>query len=130
MAENRRMIHNLIFLSCVTNGLDHAIRVKLNLEPVLRYGLPRVFWSNKKITVGSESGTTGGISSGIVTGIAIRQINKDSQILEVRLPFANTRHVKADGVRFLIDRTRQTQKITKPTSAAQMIDYSLLEEVL
>jgi len=29
-----------------------------------------------------------------------------------------------------IDRARQTQKSTKPTSAAKMIDYSLLDKVL
>jgi ABC-type nitrate/sulfonate/bicarbonate transport system substrate-binding protein len=39
-------------------------------------------------------------------------------------------HVQPDGVQFLIDLARQTQKITKPLSAAQMIDHSLLEEVL
>jgi hypothetical protein len=38
--------------------------------------------------------------------------------------------VNAAGVQFLIDLARQTQKITKPLLAAQMIDHSLLEEVL
>ena len=36
----------------------------------------------------------------------------------------------AAGVQFLIDLARQTQKITKPLLAGQMIDHSLLEEVL
>lgn len=39
-------------------------------------------------------------------------------------------HVHPDGVQFLIDLARQTQKITKRLTAAQMIDHSLLEEVL
>jgi hypothetical protein len=39
-------------------------------------------------------------------------------------------HVDADGMQFLINLARQTQKITKPMSAAQMIDHSLLDEVL
>ncbi len=39
-------------------------------------------------------------------------------------------HVEPDGVQFLIDLARQSQKITKPLTAAQMIDHSLLEEVL
>ena len=38
--------------------------------------------------------------------------------------------VNAAGVQFLIDLARQTQKITKSLLAAQMIDHSLLEEVL
>jgi NitT/TauT family transport system substrate-binding protein len=38
--------------------------------------------------------------------------------------------VQPDGVQFLIDLARQTQKINKPLTAAQMIDHSLLEEVL
>src|SRR4030095_429217 len=38
--------------------------------------------------------------------------------------------VNAAGVQFLIDLARQTQKITKPLLAGQMIDHSLLEEVL
>lgn len=38
--------------------------------------------------------------------------------------------VEPEGVQFLIDLARQTQKINKPLSAAQMIDHSLLEEVL
>jgi len=38
--------------------------------------------------------------------------------------------VNAAGVQFLIDLARQTQRITKPLLAAQMIDHSLLEEVL
>ena len=37
--------------------------------------------------------------------------------------------VEPEGVQFLIDLARQTQKINKPLSAAQMIDHSLLEEV-
>jgi len=39
-------------------------------------------------------------------------------------------HVQPDGVQFLIDLARQAQKINKPLTAAQMIDHSLLEEVL
>ena len=39
-------------------------------------------------------------------------------------------HVEAGGVQFLIDLARQAQKINKPLTAAQMIDHSLLEEVL
>jgi hypothetical protein len=39
-------------------------------------------------------------------------------------------HVHPDGVQFLIDLARQSQKINKPLAAAQMIDHSLLEEVL
>ena len=39
-------------------------------------------------------------------------------------------HVEPDGVQFLIDLARQSQKINKPLTAAQMIDHSLLEEVL
>lgn len=39
-------------------------------------------------------------------------------------------HVNPDGVQFLIDLARQSQKIAKPLAAAQMIDHSLLEEVL
>jgi ABC-type nitrate/sulfonate/bicarbonate transport system substrate-binding protein len=38
--------------------------------------------------------------------------------------------VNAAGVQFLIDLARQTQKIPKPLLAGQMIDHSLLEEVL
>jgi NitT/TauT family transport system substrate-binding protein len=38
--------------------------------------------------------------------------------------------VQPDGVQFLIDLARQSQKINKPLTAAQMIDHSLLEEVL
>lgn len=38
--------------------------------------------------------------------------------------------IHPDGVQFLIDLARQSQKITKPILAAQMIDHSLLEEVL
>jgi len=40
------------------------------------------------------------------------------------------RRVHPDGVQFLIDIERQTQKIANPMTAAQMIDHSLLEEVL
>ena len=39
-------------------------------------------------------------------------------------------HVNADGVQFLIELARQNQKITKPMTAALMIDHSLLDEVL
>ncbi|TMA80692.1 MAG: ABC transporter substrate-binding protein [Deltaproteobacteria bacterium] len=39
-------------------------------------------------------------------------------------------HVQAEGVQFLIDLARQSQRINKPLTAAQMIDHSLLEEVL
>ena len=39
-------------------------------------------------------------------------------------------HVEPEGVQFLIDLARQAQKIDKPLTAAQMIDHSLLEEVL
>jgi hypothetical protein len=39
-------------------------------------------------------------------------------------------HVEPDGVQFLIDLARQSQKINKPLTAAQMIDHSLLEKVL
>ena len=39
-------------------------------------------------------------------------------------------HVQPDGVQFLIDLARQSQKINKPLTAAQIIDHSLLEEVL
>ena len=38
--------------------------------------------------------------------------------------------INPDGVQFLIDLARQTQKIAKPISANQMLDHSLLEEVL
>ena len=38
--------------------------------------------------------------------------------------------VNADGVQFLIELARQTQKITKPMTADQTIDHPLLEEVL
>jgi hypothetical protein len=38
--------------------------------------------------------------------------------------------VNAAGGQVLIDLARQTQKITKSLLAAQMIDHSLLEEVL
>jgi NitT/TauT family transport system substrate-binding protein len=39
-------------------------------------------------------------------------------------------HVQIDGVQFLIDLARQSQRISKPLSASQMVDHSLLEEVL
>jgi len=39
-------------------------------------------------------------------------------------------HVQIDGVQFLIDLARQSQRISKPLSATQMVDHSLLEEVL
>jgi hypothetical protein len=35
-----------------------------------------------------------------------------------------------DRLQFQTDLARQTQKITKPTTAPQMIDHSLLDEVL
>lgn len=38
--------------------------------------------------------------------------------------------VPVNGVQFLIDLARQTQKIAKPIGAGQMIDQSLLEEML
>jgi NitT/TauT family transport system substrate-binding protein len=38
--------------------------------------------------------------------------------------------IQSDGVQFLIDLARQTQKVAKPLAATQMIDHSLLEEVL
>lgn len=39
-------------------------------------------------------------------------------------------YVPVNGVQFLIDLARQTQKIARPISAGQMIDHSLLEELL
>ena len=39
-------------------------------------------------------------------------------------------HVNVDGVQFLIDLARQTKKYHQPITAAQLIDHSLLDEVL
>lgn len=45
-------------------------------------------------------------------------------------PMSEDGHVNADRVQLRIDLERQTQKIAKPMSAAQMIDHSLPDQVL